>query len=275
MRAFGIRLVAVALVAAACGGSTASSPFGDDAFLISASSDLGVGTDRLLLAVTTGTGARVASPDVDVSIRVFPDGLEDEAQQASGVFVWAIEGVSGLYRATFDFDRNGVWWVEVVPDGGKPLELLPINVFADPSTPAVGDPAPQSDSATLYDAPLAEITTDPTPNAAFYELSVAEAVTSGRPSVIVFATPKFCQTAICGPTLERIHEIAPTHPGVNFVHVEVFTNLDDPANLEPVAAVLEWGLPTEPWIFVVDETGTVVARFEGLVTAEELTAALG
>jgi hypothetical protein len=92
--------------------------------------------------------------------------------------------------------------------------------------------------------------------------------------VIAFATPAFCQTAICGPTLERIKEIAPAHPGVDFVHVEVYTNLDDPDNLEVVPSIIEWGLPTEPWIFVVDADGIVTHRFEGLVTAEELDAAL-
>jgi hypothetical protein len=54
----------------------------------------------------------------------------------------------------------------------------------------------------------------------------------------------------------------------------VYTNLDDAQNLEPVPAVLEWGLPTEPWVFVVDAQGFVVGRFEGVVSAEEITAAL-
>jgi hypothetical protein len=106
-------------------------------------------------------------------------------------------------------------------------------------------------------------------------MSIAEAVASGRPSVIVFATPKFCQTAICGPTVDRILEIKPSFPEVNFLHVEVFTNLDDPDNLQLVPAVSEWGLPTEPWVFVVDATGIVVARFEGVVDAAEIAAALG
>ena len=93
--------------------------------------------------------------------------------------------------------------------------------------------------------------------------------------MIVFATPKFCQTAICGPTLDTIKEIAPSYPDVTFIHVEVFTNLDDVDNLAVVPSVTEWGLPTEPWIFVVDANGLVAARFEGVVTGEELAAVLG
>jgi hypothetical protein len=40
-------------------------------------------------------------------------------------------------------------------------------------------------------------------------------------------------------------------------------------------AVDEWGLPTEPWVFVVDSEGIILGRFEGLVTPEELAALLG
>jgi hypothetical protein len=93
--------------------------------------------------------------------------------------------------------------------------------------------------------------------------------------VIVFATPAFCTTAICGPTMETTKAIALDHPDVNFVHVEVYENIDDPqGELVEVEAVTEWGLQTEPWVFVVDAEGTVSARFEGTVGAAELERAL-
>jgi hypothetical protein len=41
-----------------------------------------------------------------------------------------------------------------------------------------------------------------------------------------------------------------------------------------VPAVTEWGLPTEPWLYVTDTTGTVTAAFEGAVSDDELRAAL-
>ena len=270
--------VALALLTAACGGSSDSGPFGEGAFAILATSDVGVGADRVLAAVTAPDGDRLASPDVAVTLRTYPDGDETAVQTVPGTFLWAIPDVSGLYRATFTFDRPGVWWVEVDPEGGDPLEPVPMNVFADPRAPGVGDRAPMSESATLADTPLDVITSDPEPEPAFYEMTIADAVTSGRPSVIVFATPQFCQTAICGPTLERIRDMAPDFPDVDFVHVEVF-DLElangDPPELVPVPAVVEWGLPTEPWIFVVDRDGIVVGRFEGLVTADEIAATLG
>ena len=44
--------------------------------------------------------------------------------------------------------------------------------------------------------------------------------------------------------------------------------------LVPTKIALEWNLPTEPWVFVVDRSGHVSARFEALVTTEELEATL-
>ena len=41
-----------------------------------------------------------------------------------------------------------------------------------------------------------------------------------------------------------------------------------------VATVEEWGLPTEPWTFVVDREGRVQAKFEQFTPAEEIEAAL-
>ena len=36
----------------------------------------------------------------------------------------------------------------------------------------------------------------------------------------------------------------------------------------------EWNLEIEPWVFVVDASGRVAARFEGLVGAAELEPAI-
>ena len=273
------RLAIALLLLAACGDSgsggttTATGPFPTDAFAYSASSDLAVGTDRLLVAVSDPAGTRLPRPDIPVTISAALQGRDGQQSVAAG-FIWAIPDVSGLYRATFDFDEPGTWVVSVQPASGPALPDFSITVQESPLTVAVGEPAPQSETFTIHDHAIEEITSDDDPDPSLYQMTIAEAVTSGRPSVIAFATPRFCQTAICGPTLERIIEIKADFPDVNFIHVEVFTNLDDPENIEIVPAVTEWGLPTEPWVFVVDAAGIVVARFEGVVDPAEIAAAL-
>jgi hypothetical protein len=251
----------------------------DDAIVIRASSDLAVGSERLLLALGDEGGARLGSPDLDVTFTLYPEDDVSMRQEVEAFWIWAIPDVSGLYRAGVELDRPGVWFAEVAA-GGTTLAPVPFTVTETSSTPAIGVPAPPSATPTGADVEdLAAITTDARPDPDFYELSVAEAVASGRPSVVVFATPKFCQTAICGPTLESIKEVKADFPDVNFVHVEVYdlAASGDAAQVEDLVvhpAVVEWGLTSEPWIFVVDTDGNVSGRFEGLVAREELESLL-
>jgi hypothetical protein len=275
-------ILALSLVAAACGGddqatpsaADTDAPFGPGAVALIASSNLAVGTERVLITITDDQGRRLPSPEISVTLEFWFDGRESQRQSAEGIFMWAIPNVNGLYRATVELDVAGTWMVQVTPAGGESLEPTAVTVYDEPVTPAIGQPAPRSDTLTSADGPLDEISTDPEPDPSFYELTIAEAVTSGRPSVITFATPRFCTTAVCGPTLELMRTLAPRFPTVNFLHVEVFTNINDPDNLSLAPAVEEWGLPTEPWVFVVDAEGIVIARFEGLVAEEELAALL-
>ena len=278
-------LMVVSILLAACGtadpatGSTSADssaePFGADAAGFAASSNLAVGTERMLVAITNDSGQRLPSPDIPITLEIWLDGRDFQRQIVDGTFMWAIPDVSGLYRGTVQFDTPGTWYVSVTPEGGAPLAAFPVTVYEEPFTPTAGDPAPRSETLTSADAPISEISSDFNPNPAFYEMSVAEAVTSGRPSVIAFATPRFCTTAICQPTLVLLRDLSPGYPEVNFLHVEVFTNINDPDNIVLAPAVDEWGLPTEPWVFVVDAEGIIMGRFEGLVTPEELAALLG
>ena len=296
MSKLSVLIVGLAMAAAACSAdgsaepatepsSSATSPAetitapAADTIVIRASSDLAVGTERLLVALSSSGGDRLGSPTQRVAIDLFPQDAPSDVQSVDGVWIWAIPDVSGLYRAEVEFDRPGTWVAQVSLDG-TPLEPIGMTVSADPFTPAIGEPAPASETPTAADgADLAAISTDLDPDPALYEISIADAVASGSPTVIAFATPKFCQTAICGPTLEGIKEMRPQFPDVNFIHVEVF-DLEasgDAQTLEELVvheSVLEWGLPSEPWIFVVDGDGIVTGRFEGVVSREEIEAAL-
>ena len=66
---------------------------------------------------------------------------------------------------------------------------------------------------------------------------------------------------------------------MNFIHVEVY---DNPADIREqglsaarsVPALAEWGLPSEPWTFVVDGDGIVRAKYEGFIDSDELEVAI-
>ena len=60
--------------------------------------------------------------------------------------------------------------------------------------------------------------------------------------------------------------------GIRFIHVEVFT--DNDPNRGYNRWMREWGLATEPWVFLVGADGRVKAKFEGSVSERELVAAV-
>jgi hypothetical protein len=234
----------------------------------------------VLFGILEGGGRRIGSPDEPVTITVSHTDTPDEEQTTDAIFTWIIEDVFGLYRAEFELDRPGLWRAVVQPEVGPALPDTGFNVLADTAAPAIGEPAPAPVTPTLAELPFEEITTDTDPDPRFYELSLDEAIGNGSPTVVVFSTPAFCQTATCGPLLDIVKGVASAHPDVDFLHIEVYTNLTDPdfapvpANLAPSVTADWWNLPSEPWVFVVDETGIVRARFEGVMAAEELEAML-
>lgn len=48
----------------------------------------------------------------------------------------------------------------------------------------------------------------------------------------------------------------------------------DPSKMSVTPTVLEWHLQTDPWVFLVDPTGTIRYAFEGPTATDELRAAL-
>ena len=273
-------VVALSILVAACGGSAEPSTFPDGAFAIRASSDIGLGNERLLLGVGDADGTRLGSPDDAVTITVHPEDDSAAAQTTEGSWTWIVDGAIGLYRATFDFDQPGIWEATVTPEAGPALEPVLFSVSEDPFAPGLGERAPTAPTPTLADLPIEELTTDPNPDPAFYETSLADALAAGDPTVLVFSTPAYCQTAACGPLLDHVKEIAPDHPGVAFIHVEVYTGLTDPdfapdaEHLAPAVGPEWYNLPSEPWVFVIDENGVVTGRFEGVMDPAELDAIL-
>jgi hypothetical protein len=194
-------------------------------------------------------------------------------------------GETGAYVAYVEFDQPGAWAVEVTGSvEGKELEPVrpTFSVLEAGQTLAVGDPAPRTDHPTLADVgDIALLDTSQEPIPQMHQMTIAEAVTSGRPSVIIFATPAFCQSQICGPTKDIVDELYHAYGDrANFVHIEPYDvqrmrNGECPSLFDCLApAVREWGLRNEPWVFIVDANGNIAGKFEGIVSYDELERAL-
>ncbi|MEZ4502542.1 MAG: hypothetical protein R3C39_07945 [Dehalococcoidia bacterium] len=174
------------------------------------------------------------------------------------------------------------WWGAELSFGvgDETFEGLRLRFFVqeDTSEPAVGEAVPASKQLTVADVDdISLVDTAFTPNAALHDMTVADALASGRPSVIAFATPLFCQTRFCGPVVEQVVTPIWEQYGdrVNVMAIEPYDVAEARAGqLVPVATMQEWGLQTEPWIFVVDGEGRVVAKFEGIMGLDEVSAAV-
>lgn len=175
-----------------------------------------------------------------------------------------------------DLPHNGLWGFQAtisLADGSQTEAQFTIQVNEQTATPAVGAPAPASENRTAANEPdLSKLTSDPNPEPALYQMTVAAALQSGKPTVVTLATPAFCQTRICTPVVDSVKAVYRQHSEeVNFIHLEIYKDF---STLEPADEVEQWGLTSEPWTFVVAADGRISARFGGPLSPRELSAAL-
>jgi hypothetical protein len=235
------------------------------------------------------TNTPAASPDRKASVSFIAPGETQPGPATEATFVWAIEGERGDYVANVDLGPPGDYkavFVTEAPDA--PQEAIGVDFQVSDSSPtiAVGAKAPATDNPTIASAgSVDKVSTDPTPDPSFYQQTVAEALAAHEPFVLVFATPAFCKSAQCGPTLDRIEAVAKdAGSGVSFINVEPYKLqytegrlqpvLDANNQLQPVDAVNTWGILSEPWVFTVDKDGIVRGSFEGVVGEDELKTAI-
>ncbi len=186
-----------------------------------------------------------------------------------------------VYSTTATFDAPGFWGValDITVDGETYQPRMKFWVLEDTPEVAIGEPALRTEQPTLADVDDAvAISSQTEPTEAMLDQTVAAALDSGKPVVIAFVTPAFCVTRYCGPVMDAVIQPAFEEYGdrVEFVHIEPYDLAKARADavLEPVPAVLEWGLRTEPFIFIVDADGIVRVKLEGVTDLAELSEAI-
>ncbi|MBI4338420.1 MAG: thioredoxin family protein [Chloroflexi bacterium] len=250
---------------------------------ILASTDLAVGVNRLTFALLDARSAPVRASAVEVALAYVQDGTRVPQATVQAVFRPWPAGPGGVFTAEVDFPQAGQWVAELTPKDGEAAgeqARMVIPVQEHSATPSLGSPAPATVNPTARDvASLDEITSDLKPDADLYAMTIAEAERSGKPSIITFATPAFCQSATCGPQVDVVKQLKDAYRGrASFIHVEIYANPKEmqgnPSRGRLAPAVKEWGLPSDPWTFVLDAQGRVAAKYEGFVSYPELEEAL-
>lgn len=170
-----------------------------------------------------------------------------------------------VYSTQLDFPDEGDWRLAAIlkEDGELKGTLLPSAVVGEfEKIPQPGQKAPVIHTPTAQDAggDLSKITTRMPPDTQ-NKVDYADAL--GRePIVLLFATPQFCQSRVCGPVVD-VAEQAKHEYGdkAAFIHMEIYNDNDPGQKVRP--QVRAFHLPTEPWLFTIDRNGVVSDTVEG------------
>ena len=263
---------------------------GEGPSLVAAVSQFEPGVNRFGFGLFDRARAQIA--DAPVGIYVAPAGggaahgpfvaryesLEIKPPHQSRSVAADPDAAQSLYVARLDLPKAGRYDIlGVARLDGRLVTATSVRagltVLADGAVPDVGDPAPAIHTPTAAEVggDIGRIDTRDPPSS-MHEVDFADVV--GRePVILLFATPELCKSRVCGPVVDVTEQVkAERGGGVNFIHQEIYTDNEVEKGFRP--QVLAWRLPTEPWAFAVDRSGTVVARLEGAFSAGELERAV-
>lgn len=250
---------------------------GADLAVTPGTSDYAVGTNRVSFLVVDNQSRLVERPTARVwiarGLKEAPFAETTARLEPVGVPGGDDAGVGGIYVARVEAPSAGTYWLLAEPVGGRKVQALGNVVVRERSkAPAVGDRAIASRTPTLSstNGDLTALTTSRRPDRRLYAVSVAEALAAHEPFVVAFATPQFCQSRTCGPTVDVLSAVRKRlgGSGVRFIHVEVYADNDPAKGVNEW--MKQWRLPTEPFTFVVDREGVIRAKLEGAFSVAEL-----
>jgi hypothetical protein len=257
---------------------------GPDVPLVPGTSDFSPGRIRLSFLVIRRDGAAVSRPAARVwvakSLDAKPFAKTAAALEPIGVPSGSFgydPNITRLYVARFSVPRAGKYVVLAEPVGGKPIQALgSFLVKRVTASPPIGSKASRSRTPTFASehGNVAKLTSRVPPDTALLRYSVADSLVAHKPFVLVFATPKFCQSRTCGPVVDVADKVRERFAGtdIRFIHVEIYEN-NDPSQ-GPNRWVKEWRLPSEPWTFLVGRDGRIKVKFEGSESVAELSEAV-
>ena len=117
---------------------------------------------------------------------------------------------------------------------------------------------------------------DPCP---YHSLTLKEALSNTLPTALLISTPGFCQTSICGPSLEILINLLGENPDFNVIHAEVYTNpekISESSNLRELLSpvINDYGMTFEPSFITANSQNKLTARLDYAFDKREMEAAL-
>jgi hypothetical protein len=256
--------------------------------VVSASSEFHpVGKTRYSFGVFEVGGAQITDADVALYIArdlkspaqgPFPARIDDlsvEGAFQSRTTSEDAESAKVVYVTEVDFKQPGKWIVAALIRSGDSFQASLVQtakVGEFVTLPQPGDKAPSIHTPTEDDvSDLAEIDTRD-PHDTMHEDDLADVI-GQEPVVLLFASPALCVSRVCGPVVDVAEQVKSEYGDeAAFIHVEPYEDnvLDKGLNTSAEA----YGLPAEPWLFVIDRNGRVTESIPGAFGADELEAAV-
>ena len=296
MRRLFLLLVAFWSVACSQAGGTSSAVTPVFAF-----TEAVVGPNRLPIGIIQN-GSPLNDPTAAVTATFYHLDTDKTKPIGSSTAVYYGKGLpAAVYVATFDFAVAGNYGVQIDTTiaGTTAQANVQLTVLERAIAPKIGDLAIAAKTLTAATvADPTELSSAAVTEPSLYATSLDDALAAKKPIALLFATPGFCRTAVCGPSVKVYADLAKTYGSeITFIHSEIYrfpfgdsfaqqnaifqTAMNEGRNLtdeERKAGVSDayyaWKLQSEPWLFLIDSKGVIVGRFEGGLTQEELTPAL-
>jgi hypothetical protein len=243
------------------------------------------GTRRFAFGLTASSGAFIYAPTA-IYIAATP------TMPAQGPFLAAADpmsvspqyrsqqnsgpgGIQAIYSADVPVPHRGTYTVLALTRTSKGLIGSPgeIAVAASSLIPNVGQrpPAIATDKPATVHGDAALLTTRLPPED-MHAVSFSQ-VLGKRPVALLFSTPQFCISRICGPVTDILVQLQHKYAGrIAFIHQEVYVNNQPTKGLRPQLKAFH--LETEPWLFTVNRQGVITARLEGAFGLNGATQAL-
>lgn len=230
--------------------------------------------------VLTGGDSRVTfglldeqnSPILDADLQTYlvRDGGELVQGPVEPIFYGEGLGNRGVYVFEADLQEPGLHDLVVVTADGTRAGTAAMQVRSPEEASVIqpGAAFPPVATPTTEDPQGLEELCTREPDCGMHDVSVEAAMAEGRPVVLTIATPKYCQTAVCGPVVDVVLEQKEQlgRDDIAWVHAEVYVD----AGNTPTDVINELQLPSEPWTFLVTADGTLADRFDGPVVPELL-----
>jgi hypothetical protein len=265
----GVLVAAAAGGAAAASGAAAAAPMSDNKKLsaLLLASDLYASPNPQRIAFALSEGPKYASgPSAKLA---YGKSRKLGAAVDTVLHSRGLPKRRGIYTAEVTLPQAGPWLgvVQVKKDGKRQNASLAFQVQDQPQAPVAGTPAPRAASPTVANPLGVDPICTRSPQCPLHDVSLDTVIGAGKPVAVMLATPALCQSRYCGPTLDDLLTLTDQYKDrITFVHVEIYTNMSGNQTTPTVQA---WGIQTEPWLFGVDATGTVVSRLDGAFGHDE------